>query len=106
MIRKPLIASLLLLSSATGAGSGAAGPWPAAPPMVVTTDTDAYCTTLSRQIDQHRGALPEAVAQLRAQGLRLCADGQVRGGINRLRRALVVLDRPAGADEPDEDEGQ
>lgn len=101
MIRKPLIASLLLLSSATGAGQ-----WPAAPPMVVTTDTDAYCTTLSRQIDQHRGALPEAVAQLRAQGLRLCADGQVRGGINRLRRALVVLDRPAGADEPDEDEGQ
>jgi hypothetical protein len=108
MNRAPLIASLLLLSSAAGARENGqdriepAGQQPL--PMVVTTDTDAYCETLSRQIDEYGRDLPRMVAELRAQGLRLCAGGQVRGGINRLRRALVVLREPAERDDQDEQE--
>lgn len=108
MNRTLLIASLLLSSSAAGAQesgqerSDQVGQQPL--PMVVTTDTDAYCETLSRQIDAYGRDLPRMVAELRSQGLRLCAGGQVRGGINRLRRALVVLREPAEHDDQDQDE--
>lgn len=58
--------------------------------MVVTTDSSAYCRTLSGLIEA-RGALPREVRELKAQGDGLCGMGRVRGGIARLRRALLVL---------------
>ena len=68
------------------------------PPMVVTSDTGAYCQTLLARIRAHR-ALPPAVRDLQREGSRLCDEGLVRDGINRLRRALMVLrSGHAGAD--------
>jgi hypothetical protein len=86
MMRSTALACLLLLSS----GADAQDERPAAPPMEVTTDTQSYCRTLAQQISQYRDLPPEIVV-LRDQGRRLCADGNVRGGINRLRRVLMVL---------------
>ena len=70
-----------------------------APVLEVTTDSRAYCQTLSRQIETYRN-LPREVRDLQLEGRTLCSEGQVRGGINRLRRALMVMraqadDRPA-----------
>jgi len=59
-------------------------------PMVVTSDTRAYCLTLADQVD-HSGSLPPDVHALRDEGRALCADGHVRRGINRLRHALMAL---------------
>lgn len=62
--------------------------------MIVTTDTTAYCRTLSTAIAAYR-ALPREVMDLKAQGDGLCHKGQVQGGIARLRRALLVLEEKA-----------
>ena len=59
-------------------------------PMVVTSDTRAYCLSLSDRIHSY-GAMPEEVRELETEGRDLCEQGRVRGGINRLRRALMVL---------------
>lgn len=80
-------ASLLLAGSLCGAA-------PAAPAdsrtMIVTSDSGAYCHTLSEAVAAH-GDLPREVKELKTQGDGLCDEGQVRGGINRLRRALLML---------------
>jgi hypothetical protein len=67
--------------------------------MVVTTDSSAYCRTLSGTIEAH-GALPREVRELKAEGDGLCKQGQVRGGITRLRRALLVLRMGQPAQDP------
>ncbi len=101
-IRTTLIAaaSLCLAGSVHGAGQ-ALETAPAAPSaadaMVITTDSDAYCRTLSRAIDAH-GALPREVSDLERQGEGLCGEGKVRSGIVRLRRALLVLRSEAPQD--------
>lgn len=59
-------------------------------PMVVTSDTRAYCLSLSDRIDRY-GTMPQEVRDLETEGRDLCEQGRVRGGINRLRRALMVL---------------
>jgi hypothetical protein len=63
-------------------------------PELVTTDTPQYCLQLLDRvselvrIDAHP---PEEVTSLSAEGQRMCDQGQTRGGIMRLRRALVLL---------------
>jgi hypothetical protein len=63
-------------------------------PELVTTDTPQYCLQLLDRvselvrIDAHP---PEEVTNLSAEGQRMCDQGQTRGGIMRLRRALVLL---------------
>jgi hypothetical protein len=75
----------------------AASPAPAQeqPSFVVTTDTAQYCAQLGREIvsRQSRAAdLPHVeVQRLLAEGRDMCARGAIRGGIARLRRALVIL---------------
>jgi len=59
-------------------------------PMVVTTDSRDYCRTLSSAIERHK-SLPVEVRELKAEGDGLCREGRIRGGITRLRRALLVL---------------
>ena len=58
-------------------------------PMAVTSDTPAYCTTLQHLANAAPTPSPE-VRRLIAEGQDLCDRGEVRGGIARLRRALVV----------------
>lgn len=90
-------ASLLLVMVMCGAaGEEMARPDPDADPtadtgtMVITSDSSAYCRTLSGLLEAH-GTLPREVRELKAQGDGLCEMGRVRGGIARLRRALLVL---------------
>ncbi len=95
MNRLPVLACLLLLSS----GQLRAQDRDTVAPMVVTSDTGAYCQTLLAEIGAHR-TLPPAVRELQQDGSRLCDEGLVRSGINRLRRALMVLHSGHAGAEP------
>ena len=96
MNRLPVLACLLLLSS----GQLQAQDRDPVVPMVVTSDTGAYCQTLLAEIRAYP-TLPPAVRALKQDGSRLCDEGLVRSGINRLRRALMVLH--SGHAVPDQD---
>lgn len=64
-------------------------------PLEVTTDTQEYCQYLRSRVDNqvHLAASPppREVTDLSAEGGRMCDHGQTRGGIMRLRRALLLL---------------
>lgn len=75
-----LTASLML-----AAGSMAAAP----APIAVTTDSAAYCVALEKRLPPPPDDTPE-ISRLRAEGRMMCARGHVRGGIIRLRRALML----------------
>jgi hypothetical protein len=70
------------------------GPPSVAGPMMVTTDTPAYCNDLAAQVAAaqraHPAAQPEA-ARLAREGRQMCDNGLIRGGLLRLRRALLLL---------------
>jgi hypothetical protein len=73
------------------------------PPMEVTTDTREYCFYLVGRVHTLEQAspvpAPQEVPVLAADGQRMCEHGQTRGGIMRLRRAMMLLmhdDEPAG----------
>ncbi|HTU52858.1 MAG TPA: hypothetical protein VMF62_02690 [Acetobacteraceae bacterium] len=70
------------------------------PAMPLLTDTPQYCVELSNEVEEDRQALvspaPPEVEQLAEEGRRLCALGEVRGGIARLRRAVVLLHEISG----------
>ena len=72
-----------------------------ATPAVVTTDTPEYCQKLVDRIGQviHAAAVPPPVevASLSTEGNRMCHDGLTRGGILRLRRALLILEQDSAA---------
>jgi hypothetical protein len=74
----------------------AGGAWPADPPMEVTTDTPDYCAQLARAVGARNSQLAE-VQRLLMEGRELCGRGEVRGGIVRLRRALVMLNQDGAA---------
>jgi hypothetical protein len=86
------LAGLLLCVSVSLALSPVAGQ-PA--PQQVTTDTPQYCLVLlDRVSDLVRGLAvppPQEVTNLSAAGQQMCDQGQTRGGIMRLREALVLL---------------
>jgi hypothetical protein len=69
-------------------------------PMPLLTDTPQYCVELSDEVEEERQSLvspaPPEVEELAQEGRRLCAMGQVRGGIVRLRRAMVLLRKVLG----------
>jgi hypothetical protein len=95
MLRTARIVGLAALILALGAGSGllpsVAGE---SPPEKVTTDTLAYCRQLAARVNQLEGDTahpPVAVAELSAAGTGMCEHGSVRGGILRLRSAIVLL---------------
>ncbi|WP_025812779.1 hypothetical protein [Komagataeibacter kakiaceti] len=60
-------------------------------PVIITSDTRAYCNRLLNIIDAYGPALPQDVDSLRMQGEGMCREGRIRSGIVRLRRALVEL---------------
>ena len=68
------------------------------PTYELTTDTPAYCTQLAHDVASRHSALPE-VERLLAEGEAMCERGQIRGGILRLRRALLILHHRGGRSE-------
>ena len=66
-----------------------------APPLRVTTDTAEYCDDLAGRFAaerrEHPAAAPE-VQQLAQEGQQMCDTGLIRGGLYRLRRALLMLE--------------
>jgi len=71
-------------------------------PVVVTTDTPEYCQKLLDRVTQAIHAatqpLPIEVSTLSTEGERMCLNGLTRGGVLRLRRALMLLEQ--GQDPP------
>ena len=78
----------IVLSAALG-GCLAGAP-PADDPMTVTTDTLEYCLNLAEQMGA-QGPMPPNARMLWQNGRTLCEHGHVRGGLARLRRAMLVI---------------
>ncbi len=70
-----------------------------APSFALTTDTPAYCAQLARQVAERRSAIAD-VQRLLSEGREMCDRGATRGGIRRLRRALVLLHHRSVREEP------
>jgi hypothetical protein len=91
-VNRPLGLGLLLASGVVVSSAGGGSP-----PSVVTTDTPEYCQRLVDRISQEIQVAsvppPTEVASLSSEGKRMCNDGLTRGGILRLRRALLILER-------------
>jgi hypothetical protein len=64
-------------------------------PMRVTTDTPAYCQLLLERVRElaRMAAEPprEEASGLADEGRRLCAGGEVRAGLVRLRHAVMIV---------------
>lgn len=62
---------------------------------IVTSLTPEYCETLISRINAliYEAQVPPTheVLDLSTQGQRMCAHGQMRGGVMRLRKALILL---------------
>lgn len=69
-------------------------------PMEVTSDTPEYCLYLLDRVSQMvRVATvptPREVTDLTTEGHRMCAHGQTRSGIMRLRSALMIMEKRDG----------
>lgn len=105
MLRAPsnAVVPLVLLSAFTLTGSAVAQPVSSQAPMEVTTDTAAYCRYLADRLHNLMQAGPappsREVSDLSVEGQRMCAAGQIRPGIMRLRLALMRIthkDEPPG----------
>lgn len=66
-------------------------------PMQVTSDTPEYCLRLldrvSEMVRLSTLPVPREVTDLTTEGHRMCAHGQTRPGIMRLRMALMKLEK-------------
>ena len=65
------------------------------PPQQVISDTPQYCLHLLDRVSElvrvAGSPPPQEVAFLSSEGQRMCDQGQTRGGIMRLRRALMLM---------------
>lgn len=63
--------------------------------MEVTSDTPEYCLELADRVNNlvevAQAKPPQQVADLQVEGKRMCAHGQTRGGIMRLRQAILLM---------------
>jgi hypothetical protein len=64
-------------------------------PERVTSDTPEYCMHLLDEVSAlvrvAPASPPEEVTSLSTEGQKMCVHGQTKGGILRLRRALVLM---------------
>jgi hypothetical protein len=67
------------------------------PDPIVTSDSPEYCGELMSRFTGMTKAIatppPTEAAQRSEEGERMCGQGQTRGGIQRLRRALLIMRR-------------
>ena len=65
-------------------------------PLEVTSDTPEYCLHLldrvSEMVREATAPVPRDVTDLTTEGHRMCEHGQTRGGIMRLRSALMMME--------------
>ena len=70
------------------------------PPQHITSDTPEYCLRLLERVSEMVRSTgtppPQEVAYLSTEGQRMCDQGQTRGGILRLRRALMLMTHQNG----------
>ena len=89
LVRTCGLAAIVLASAAP---LGAQAPLPE-----LMTDTQEYCAQLRDRLGVLIAASvappPHEVADLSRQGESLCAHGHVRGGVQRLRRALIIMQK-------------
>ncbi len=68
------------------------------PPQRVISDTPEYCLHLRDRVSEMARVAatppPQEVTFLTSEGQRMCNQGQTRGGILRLRRALMLMMHP------------
>ena len=80
---------LAMMGVDTGQVAGQTAPQP------VISDTPEYCLRLLDRVSElvrvAHAPPPEEVASLSTEGQRMCDQGQTRGGILRLRRALMLM---------------
>jgi hypothetical protein len=92
-VRVACLSGLLGLGAAIIVGLPGDGNPPA--PVRITTDTPAYCQLLFERVHElaRRAAdLPrEEASGLADQGRRLCAGGEIRAGLLRLRHAVMLV---------------
>lgn len=91
---RTLTACLALGLGGATAFSQTAPPPPASGPLRVTTDTPEYCDRLAERVAQAEQARPDAprrAEELAEEGHQMCTTGLIRGGLVRLRRALLML---------------
>jgi len=64
-------------------------------PMEVTSDTQEYCRKLADRVHAlvrvAPGKEPQEVSVLSVEGEKMCDHGQTRGGIMRLRQAILIM---------------
>ena len=70
------------------------------PVQEVTSDTPEYCLQLLDRVSElvrvADAPPPQEVTSLSSEGQKMCDQGQTRGGILRLRRALLLMMRQNG----------
>jgi hypothetical protein len=63
--------------------------------QLITSDTPEYCLQLLDRVSElvrvAEAPPPQEVTSLSSEGQRMCDQGQTRGGIMRLRRALLLM---------------
>lgn len=73
----------------------AGSPRAQAPLPELTTDTPEYCARLHAKLGQlvrqASSPPPADVVHLSVQGQEMCDRGQIRAGVQRLRRAMVIM---------------
>jgi hypothetical protein len=63
-------------------------------PMRLNTDTPEYCHRLAHEVraaEKARATTPNEIIVLSTEGLRMCDEGLIHGGVMRLRRAWQML---------------
>jgi hypothetical protein len=91
---RSFLAAVLLALGAATALSQPAPPPPSAGPARVTSDTAEFCERLAERVaraEQMRPNAPRQVEELAEEGHSMCSVGLIRGGLVRLRRALLML---------------
>ena len=89
------LATVLIVAFGLGGPVQVAGQ---APAQRVNTDTPEYCLQLLDRVSElvrlAATPPPQGVTQLSSEGQKMCDQGQTRGGILRLRRALMLMMHP------------
>jgi hypothetical protein len=91
LVRTSSVAALIF---GLGATIGVNGPAIGEQPAAVTSDTPEYCRQLAVRLDElttEDRAVPTAVRDLSTAGRTMCDHGLTRGGIMRLRSAIVMM---------------